>query len=350
MWLQNPETKEIWDLLPDNPYNPEQQGCAFLGIKGMGYQQNVTQEQVEVDYFISQISSANKSITGILYFNGDKHLQAFQSYIGDFRRQFELYYSSDGEFEPYDDISSIYHKPVVISQVEKTEKNAYGWYDCSATFTTQSDVWKRNVNYSIRVEEYSAYNEFPNPGYSGIIYKDISTNTFYIWGTTSYIKTDYKNVGDALVYPYKYEYVYGGRNVYSIDIPNDGREAGCVIKITNKSTTPMDKVEWFIENKFTDAYGREQETVQRSAWYFTDSNVQVTLQEGYTLYVDSNDTTQEAKVIYPNGTSQSVVNWQEPSFDYINFIRIKHGSNRLVFYLTQDADIEVYYQEQKELI
>ncbi len=313
MWLQNPETKEIWDLLPDNPYDSEQQGCAFLGIKGMGYQQNVTQEQVEVDYFISAISSANKSITGILYFNGGKHLQAFQAYIGDFRRQFELYYSPDGEFEPYDALSSIYHKPVVISQVEKTEKNEFGWYDCSATFTTQSDVWKRDIYYSLATD----------------------------------IK---KDVGEALVYPYTYEYTYGGRNVYSIDIPNDGRESGCVIKITNKSNAAMNKVEWFIENKFIDAYGIEQETVQRSAWYFTDSNVQVTLQENYTLYVDSNATTQEAKVIYPDGTSQSVVNWQEPSFDYINFIRIKHGSNRLVFYLTQDADIEVYFQEQKELI
>lgn len=327
LWLQDPETRMIWDLLPLNPYltpnDPEWvnfgslnnggKGCAFLGIKGMGYKQSITQRQVDVDYFISEISSTNQPITGTLYFNGDKHVQAFQEYIGDFRKQFNLFYSPDGEFEPYDALSAIFRKPVTVSQIDKTEKNEFGWYECSTTFVPQSDVWRRDVYYNL-------------------------------------ITNFQKDIGEALVYPYKYEYVYGGRKVYSIDIPNSGREGGCLIKIKNIGNAPMDRVEWFIEHKYTDAYGREQETVQRSAWYFTDRDVQVTLQTDYILQIDSNDTTQEAKVIYPDGTSQSVVNWQEPSYDYINFVRIKHGNNKLVFYLTQDADIQVYFQEKRELI
>lgn len=315
IWLRNPVTKEDWDLLPENPYKEEEHGCALLSIKGMGYQQSVTQEQVEVDYFISKILSSNKPITGILYFKSDEHIHRFQEYIGDFRRQFLLYYSPEGQFEAGDKISSIYYKPVIISQIDKTERDEYGWYACSCSFVPQSDVWKRDVYYVLERQE---------------------------------------NVGQALVYPYTYEYVYGGRNVYSIELgANNGREVGCLIKITNLSDAPISNLEWFISNTTVDYYGVQNETVQRSKWSFQsgETNVSVTLQPNYTLYVDSNATTQEAKVIYTDGTSQSVVNWQEPSYDYINFVRIKHGENRIVFYCeSEEIRIELMYQEQKEII
>lgn len=314
--LSDEKVKFVWNLLPDDPYAIED-GCALISPKGLGYQQNVTQEQVEVDYFISQISSANKSITGVLYFNGDKHLQNFQEFVGDFRNQFLLYYSPDAKFEMGDQISSIYYKPVIITQVDKTEKDQFGWYTCSVTFVPQSDVWKKDLYLSLDGSQI-------------------------------------EDVGEALVYPYTYKYVYGGRNVFSIDAPNDGRETGCIIRITNKSGTPITNLEWFIENTVRDYYGVEHKTVQRSKWYFQrdeELDIGVTLQNGYTLYVDSNPVTQEAKVIYTDGTSQSVVNWQEPSWEYINFVRIKHGNNRFVFYMeSKDVMIEVIYQEQKEII
>lgn len=314
MWLRNPVTKEDWDLLPDDPKKIED-GCALLAVKGLGYQQVVTQEQVDVDYFISNISTSNKPITGVLYFKNDEHLHNFQEYIGDFRRQFLLYYSPEGEYEPNDKISSIYYKPVIISQVDKTERDEFGWYACSISIVPQTDVWKRDAYYVLEKQA---------------------------------------SVGEALVYPYKYEYVYGGRNIYSIDLgANNGREVGCIIKITNLSKQPISNLEWFISNTTTDYYGIQDETVQRSKWYFQSdgANVSVTLRENYTLYVDSNATTQEAKVIYPDGTSQSIVNWQEPSTDYINFVRIKNGDNRIVFYCeSEEIKIELLYQEQKEII
>lgn len=312
MWLQNPETGAIWDLLPQNPYSIEG-GCALLKVKGLGYAQSITQEQVEVDYFISEISSANKPVSGVLYFNGDKHLKNFQAFVGDFRKQFKLYYSPNGEYEPYDVISSPYYKLVTIQQVDKTEKDQYGWYECSVSFTTQADVWKRDLTYFINNEG--------NP-----------------------------NIGEALVYPYTYKYVMGGRDIYTIDLPNDGREVGCIIKIKNNSETPLSELEWFVEHTYIDYYGLEQQDpVQRAKWYTT--NTDIILQEGYELYVDSNPTTQEAKVSYTDGTSQSVVAWQEPSWDYINFVRLKHGQNRIVFYVAHpEVDITVTYQEQKELI
>lgn len=312
LWLQNPDTKEIWNLMPDDPYATDG-GCALLEIDGMGYEQNVTQEQVEVDYFISQISSSNHSVTGTLYFNGDEHIKNFQAFIGDFRKQFKLFYSPSASVEPYDDITPAFYKYVTITQVKKTEKDQFGWYLCSATISTQNDVWKRDVYY-----------HFPKGD-------------------------EMTPVGEALVYPYTYEYTLAGRNTYTLEINNTGRETGCVIQIKNLGEIPLSKLEWFIDNTYTDYNGIQQTTTQRAKFY--TQNAKVVLQKDYELYVDSNPITQEAKVNYPDDTSQSVVAYQEPSWDYINFIRIKHGYNRLVFYVdTTDVDISVRYEEQKELI
>ena len=69
------------------------------------------------------------------------------------------------------------------------------------------------------------------------------------------------------------------------------------------------------------------------------------------MVVDSNPITQEAKVNYSDNTSQSVVDLQEPSWEYINFITIPHGKNRIVFYVeNKDIDITFTYREQKEII
>lgn len=310
IWLKNPETGAIWDLLPKDPTLCDG-GCALIAPDGLGYEQEVTQEQVEVDYFVSQIKSKNKNITGTFYFNNDEHLQNFQKFIGDFRRQLLLYYSPDGTYEPYDEISSPFYKPVIISSVRKGEKSIYGYYDCETTFVPQSDVWNRDIHFAIDGNRVMQ--------------------------------------GEPLVYPYIYPYVLGGRNLYAIEINNPGREVGCIVRIKNNTENPISQLEWFIENTIVDYYGHKQTTVQRSKWYTVNANV--TLQQDYELYVDSNATTQEAKVIAFDGTSQSVIAWQEPSWDYINFIRIKNGANRIVFYIeSENVDISVTYQEQKELI
>lgn len=309
MWLQNPQTKAVWNLLPDNPWNIEN-GCPFVSLKGMGFEQNIDQEQVDVDYFISEISSKNKSVTGVLYFHGTEHVKNFQAFVGDFRRQFKLFYSPDGEYKPYDPISPVFYKYVTISAVDKTELNQYGWYECAATFSTQNDVWKKDVS-------------------------------FFIHGS--------KDIGDALVYPYAYEYLYGGRSLYSIEFDNTGRETGCIVEIKNNGTGSLTEIEWFIENTYIDANGIEQTDVQRSKWYTQDNNL--TLLPNYVLTVNSNPTTQEAKVTLTDGTSQSVVALQEPSWDYINFVTVMNGKNKIVFYVdSPEVDISFSYSEQKELI
>ena len=112
MWLQKPNSLEIWDLLPPNSLDRDH-AAPFLAIKGMGYKQEITQNQVNTEYLVSKIMTKNQSITGIMYFQDDEHIKAFQSFVGDFNEQLFLYYSPSGEYEPYDIISAPYYKKII---------------------------------------------------------------------------------------------------------------------------------------------------------------------------------------------------------------------------------------------
>ena len=307
MWLVNPKTGAKWDLLPTDPYKKDD-GTPFLKISGLGYSQALTQNQVGVDYFVSEITSKNVPIKGSLYFWNTTHIARFQDCVGDFRDSLMLYYSPSGEFHIGDDISKIYYKPVKITQIDKTEYTKFGYFECATIITPQSDVWKRDVQFEAEI--------------------------------------DTKNIGEPLVYPFTYPYVFGGRNTISLEIENTGRETGCKVMITNNSAKPIQTVEWFCDNHYLNQYNIEVDEVQRAKFY-------VTLSESGTMFtIDSNALTQEATVTYNDGTSQSVVAQQEPSTDYINFIQLRHGMNRFIFYLDniEGVTINVSYTDQKEII
>lgn len=389
IWLQKPDTLEIWDLLPADSMDRDN-ACPFLNIKGMGYKQEVTQNQVNAEYAVSNVLTKNQPITGIMYFQDDEHIKAFQGFVGDFREQLILYYSPSGEYEPYDVISAPFYKKVIISQVDKTEMDEYGWYALSTTISTQDDVWNRNVRFDVR--ELSTESPYiVNIGDStGITSASIdagvytekfgsydniqSTETFsyngtnWIYNGTAIVLSEYGltvegtavngdiltvqksgMVGEALVYPYTYPYSIGGRMVLKVEFNNTGREVGSIIKIKNNGQTNLENVEWFIDREKVDNYGivTEYADVQRAKWLLN-------LSPNSELYVDSNPLTQEAKVSYDDGTSQSVVDLQEPSWEYINFVNIPHGKNRIVFYVDNvengSIDISFMYREQKEVI
>lgn len=309
IWLQNLETKEYWNLLPLNPYKIlDEHGngaCPLLGIAGLGYSQNVTQNQVGVDYFISEITSKNTPITGTLLFWHDKHLRLFQEFVGDFRKQLRLFYSPSGEFHIDDHTSNVFYKDVLLTQVGKTEQTQYSTYECAVTFTPQTDVWKSDYAYRVA---------------------DVAT------------------VGEALVYPYTYPYMYGGKETLALTINNKGRETGCVVKIKNNSDDTVKNFEWHCIHSYVDAYGVAQEDVTKSRFH-------INLASGAELTVNSNALTQEAKVTYSDDTAQNVVSNQEPSWEYINFIQLAHGENKFVFFLpTAQLSIEVTYTEQREII
>lgn len=308
IWLQKPNSYEIWDLLPTNPNNREN-ASPFLNISGMGYKQEVTQSQVNTEYYVTQVLTKNQSITGTMYFQDDEHIKAFQEFVGDFREQLTLYYSPSGEYEPYDRISAPYYKKVIISQMDKGEMDEFGWYQIKTTISTQDDVWNRDVYFNVTLTPSS---------------------------------------GETLKYPYTYPYTLNGRKALSVEFDNAGREVGCIVKVKNNSENTISDIEWFIDRTYVDYYGNkhENEDVQRSKWLLN-------LASGNELVVDSNPITQEAKVIYTDGTSQSVTDLQEPNWDYINFITVAHGKNRVVLYIDSNAtniDIVFSYREQKEII
>lgn len=304
MWLEKPDTKLIWDCLPKNPYNTNG-GCMFANPSGLGYSQEISQNQIDVDYFIKNIKSLNQTVNVEAYFNGDEHLTNFVNFIGDFTQPMTLYYCPDGSIEPYDQISRPYYKQVVISGFEKGEKNTAGWYVCKIEFTSQSDVWRKDYEYKATVSE--------------------------------------QQVGEPLFYPYEYPYNFGGTNTLVINVDNAGRETGCVVKIKNNDSTAISNPEWFCEHIVIDKYGNQITEVQKGKFF-------VSLAENAELYVDSNSTTQQAKVIN-NNNEENVAYAQEPSWDYINFVKLKHGTNRFVFYVNlSSVTITIDYAQLKEVI
>lgn len=305
MWIEKKSTGEIWNCLPENPYSTSG-GCFFAHPTGLGYEQDISQKQVNVDYIIDHIKTVNQDVVVEAYFNGVEHLENFTKFVGDFEEQFLLYYSPDGSIEPYDMVSKPYYKPIIISKVGRGEMNSAGFIVCDISLKTQSDVWRKDYIYTIE-------------------------------------RTDSSSL-QTLEYPYTYPYRIDGEDFLAISIENSGRETGCVVEVKNVSQDNATNPWWSSTRIIVDKYGNTIEEAQKAKFY-------VTLTENDTLYVDSNDTTQEAKVIFSDATSESVVSLQEPSWEFINFIRLKHGTNRFVFDVSgKDLSIKIKYAELKEVI
>lgn len=310
IWLQKIDTGDTWDLLPQDEFgkfDPKVQGSPLLNIGGMGYTQQITQNQIETEYVITKILSKNSAVTGTMYFDSDRRVTEFQKFIGDFTKQFYLFYSPSGRFRAGDKINAPFYKRVVITQVSKTEKDRFGDYVCNIQIATQDDLWLRDI-------------------------------AFYVDGVSL--------VGGSLVYPYVYPYAYGGRDVLAIEMDNSFRDTSCRISIKNESGNNLSDIEWFIDRDYINENGElvEHADVQRSKWNLTLSNHSE-------LIVDSGALTQEAIVKYNDGTTQNVISLQEPSWEYINFVRIPHGKSRAVFYVgNENINISLTYKEKRELI
>lgn len=302
LWLKKPDTGAVWDLLPANPRSVTG-GCFLSAPSGLGYKQTVTQKQVGVDFTVDKIVSAAGEINGSLYFYGTSHLENFQAFVGDFSSTLILCYSPDGTASPQS--GTPWYKKVTVTAVDKGETDGSGWYVCKISILPLSSVWKKDYTHSVTV--------------------------------TSQIS------GNALVYPWVYPYVFGSRNTLALEITNGGRETGCTVSIKNTSATPLANPEYVAEHSYDDAYGATVTEYQRAKFY-------AALQQAETLRVDSNATTQSALVLGA-GSSENVVDLQEPSWEYINFVRLQNGANRLVFYVDDiTAEITVTYSEQRELV
>lgn len=292
-----------WNLTPDNP-QLTYGGSAFLNVKGLGYSNSIGVKQVDNDYLVTDKATKNTSITGTLYFVNDTHIKNFMQWIGSLDNELEFRLSPNGDVIATDIISDSRYKKVVINKFEKGEKNIYGWYEVNVTFLTLSDIWYRDKK---------------------VVSKDAS------------------QVGTPHTYPYFYPYVYGGKNVLAVDINNQGREIGCLVKIKNTSTVALTNPEWTLETPKKSVYDEEYISYQYAKF-------NLSLPNGYELIVDSNATTQKAEVLTKNGVTLNQVNSQEPDYQYINFVRLANGQNRLIFNIdVASADIEISYQLQSEV-
>lgn len=308
-WLRSPEGA-VWNLTPENPYS-DRGGCFFNNARGLGYENAITQTQVNFDYFIDSVLSKNKNISGTLYFNSDNHVDNFYDFVRDFSRTFELHYSPDGRIIATDQLSASWYKPCVITLIDKNEKNSALWYEVPITITTQADVWRRDIS--------------------------------VISGTP-------ETFGQPHVYPYFYTYFYGGQGALAIDINNTGSTVSPVIEIMPTGESPITDPLWTREYKYTDIYGIMQSEPQRARF-------NIILRPNMTLLVDSRalvggKSAQRAVVLNTAGEpAENVFSSQETDFDYINFIDLPKGDNRIIFTLgTTEVKIKISYTEQRELI
>lgn len=308
-WLKDIKTQAVWNFTPTNP-REEYGGCVFASVKGLGFENNIEQTQVSIDYFIDRVASKNKNITGILYFKSPKHKESFQEFIGDFSKQFELHYSPDGSIIASDQISKSWYKNIIINKLDTGERNKLGWYECDFSMTTQSDVWKRDI--------------------------ELISNGLELFGT-------------PLTYPYFYKTTYGGAETLALDITNFGRETGCTIEIVNTNDSGnIENPSWILINKYTDIMGNEQQLYQYAKF-------NVKLRPNRKLIIDSNPLNQRALIesmtenIY---NYENIRNNEEIDFDYINYITIPNGQNTIYFNIGggNQADISVKYSEMREFI
>lgn len=302
-WFVNPATGERWDLTPDNKY-ATYGGSPIVNVKGLGFNNNVEADQTGVDYVPTKITSKNVEITGTIYFYNDNHKNRFMQFIGDFETQLEFHYSPDGKIKCSDLISPSWYKPVILSMTIG-EKGKLGYYEVSVSMKTLSDVWKKDIT--------------------------VKTN-------------DPQYIGEGHIYDYFYNYVYNGKDTLACNITNFGREVGCLIKIKNNGNVILTKPEWYSEYIYTDNYGNEKTEIQKGRFNVNISN-------NYELQVDSNNTTQRAELKnYADDTMLNIINLQELNWDYINFIRLKHGDNRVIFFVNvENVSISLTYTLQSDI-
>lgn len=295
IWLRDPDTDNRWDLTPEDPNDPASwaYGAPLIAPSGFGFEKDVKQTQIGLEYFVTSIVSKNVPVTGTLYFFNDQHVENFARFVGDTKRQFELHYSPDGSVIAEDRLSPSWHKDVILTKWQKSEKDAFGAYQISVTFLPQSDAWRRR-------------------------------NSLVFSPSAPY--------GEAHVYPYFYTFYYGGRNVLATDIKNIGIETYPTISIRSVGgiiTNP----EWLVEHTRKDALGNTVTEIQRGKWLLA-------IADGDRLEIDSRPITQRAYLYHANNV-ENVKNLETPDYAYIGYISLKHGDNRLIFNIDNPVAVEI---------
>jgi hypothetical protein len=271
-WLK--KGNAVWDLTAKDLGAPN---ASFLGSpEGLGAKVKIESFAVERAFFVESVKPENSEIGGKLYFADYTKFAAFIAFIGSIEttEPMRLYYST-AEEQPDCNGADEWYKLVLVKEIKKTEIDSKtGVLVCGVKFLSVSH-WRQDKTVTVEVERF----------------------------------------GDALLYPYRYNYRYGGMNRLSVTIDNTGNlPTPCTVRIEGETDTPSFKI---VQS------GR---TLEQAKY-----NLNVPL--GSYLLINSAPESQEASLYAVNGgivTREDVYNKGEPDYAYANFITIPSGVSTFI--------------------
>jgi len=296
IWLKN-EAGEIWNLRPSSL--TEDYASFFADINGTGFETTLKMVQVKYDFVVTEETPKQVPITGTMYFNSPLNMQRFSQFLGGYEKVVKIYYDPEGRIDPRDQISKPWYKQVKITKLDSGEEDLKtGLFICKMTMTPLSVMWRRDTTV-------------------------VSSTTI--------------SQSESHVYPFVYPYFYQNDQKLYVNILNSGERIGCTIKITNGTGDLLNFVEWTASNG---------EKRQYAKWLAS-----IGLENGRTLVVDSNPSTQRSVVTF-NNDQTDVQDYQEANPQYINFIDLHPGNNLIMFNLEaiNGVTIEVSYTEQVRVL
>lgn len=303
LWFVNPKNNERWNLSHMNP-NSIIGGCITTDLSGFGASSKISKIQVGVDYIVNEIQSKSKNIKFTMLFRNYDHLKSFTKFYNSQKKELELHYDPRGDIKYSDKTSASWYRKVLISDIDFSgEYSKDGWLHLPITLEVLSDVWYKNI---------------------------------------SIVASKTKTEGSVLTYPMFHDYFYQGQNRLSLSITNSGIEVGCKVKIKNIGSSSMSILEWHAINSYLD---QNDEIVTE----YQKARFNVYLYPGYELIVDSTPIKQSAIVNF-NNQSVNVAHYQEPDWEYINFIQLPTGDTKLILLVDKtNIDVEISYTLASEL-
>jgi hypothetical protein len=155
-------------------------GASFFGNpQGLGVKTKIESYEVERAFFIESVKLQSAEISGKLYFKDYAQFGAFVEFIGyvETTEPVRLYYSTAEDAPDYTSDDEWY-RLVLVEELKKTEIDVKtGTLICDIKFLSVSH-WRQDKTVTVEVERF----------------------------------------GDALIYPYRYNYRYGGMNRLSVTI------------------------------------------------------------------------------------------------------------------------------------
>ena len=294
LWFRNAKNNDRWNL-SNADGNNTRNGCFITSTTGFGINKKIEKTQVGADYIVTAIKNNAMQIKFTLVFKNQKHFNNFIKFYQESKGCLELDYDPAGKTIYSDLATPTWYRDVIISMLNLTgQRDTDGWIKVPCVLDLLSDVWYKKIT---------------------IVKNKVESSP-----------------SEQLVYPEFYTYFYGGKNRLAIKLDNPGMETGCKIVVKNISKVNIDNIQWHLINSFFDETHKEVSTLQKCRF-------NVMIRPGESISVDSNAINQQASLVSGNN-SFNIARFQEADFDFINFCRLEHGKNNLVF-LTDVLDLEI---------